>query len=255
MAKTRSPAYPVIGLKEAVEKVRLVYDNDYQNPIPRDVAAAHMGYASLNGKSLGVLSALNKFGLLEGRADNTRVTDLAITIIAHDPGTAKRGEAIAQAAAMPKLFAEIDAHFPGKKVSDQAIRSYLLTQKFIPSAADAAIRSYRETKQLVENESVGYDSEDDESEGADMQVAEAATGVVKGGGKPPAPAQSVQSGFNIGFLGTSIQMSGIVSTKSEAAKVIDALTALQKLLPDNGDHPSDKETARKQAESDLGVFE
>ena len=71
MAKARSPGYPAIGLKEAVEKAKGIYEEDYQNPIPRVVAAQHMGYASLNGKSLGVLSALIKYGLLEGRGDET----------------------------------------------------------------------------------------------------------------------------------------------------------------------------------------
>ena len=72
MTKARSPQYPSIGLKEAVEKITAVYNKDYQNPIPRSVAAKHMGYDSLHGKALGVLSTLAKFGLLEGRGDENR---------------------------------------------------------------------------------------------------------------------------------------------------------------------------------------
>jgi hypothetical protein len=156
MAKARSPQYPQIGLRDAVEKVAAVYGSDYQNPIPRVVAAQHMGYQSLNGKSLGVLSATVKYGLLEGRGDETRVSDLAVQIIAHAPGTPERGEAIKRAAMAPDLFVELEARFLGGKASDQALRSYLLTQKFIPSAADSAIRAYRETKQFVEEEGRGY---------------------------------------------------------------------------------------------------
>lgn len=156
MAKARSPQYPSIGLKEAVEKIAAVYARDYQNTIPRQVVAEHMGYQSLNGKSLGVLSALIKYGLLEGRGDNSRVSDLAVQIIAHPPGTAERAEALKEAAEKPELFTELDGRFPAGRASDQAIRSYLLTQKFIPHAADAAIRSYRETKAFVEADSAGY---------------------------------------------------------------------------------------------------
>jgi hypothetical protein len=156
MAKTRSPQYPAISLKEAVEKVRLIWDQDYQNALPRPVVAQHMGYQSLNGKSLGVLAALGKYGLLEGRGDNTRVSDLAVTILAHPPGTPERVEALRGAASRPELFAELEGKFPGGKASDQAIRSYLLTQKFIPTAADAAIRAYRDTKGFVDGESRGY---------------------------------------------------------------------------------------------------
>jgi hypothetical protein len=157
MAKVRSPQYPSIGLKEAIGKVRDVYNQDHQNAIPREVIACHMGYGSLNGKSLSILSALRKYGLFEGRGRSIRVSDLAVRIIAHEPGNSERFEAIKEAAGRPKLFAELDTRFRDGKASDPAIRSYLLAQKYIPSAADTVIRSYRETKRFVSAESSGYD--------------------------------------------------------------------------------------------------
>lgn len=156
ITKVRSPSYPSIGLKEAIEKADAIYRQDYQNQVPRSVAAKHMGYASLNGKSLGVLSALLKYGLLEGRGDSTRVSDLGLRIIAHQIGDAERSQALREAASRPELFSELDKRYPDGKGSDAAIRSYLLTQKFIPQAADSALRSYRETKQLVESEASSY---------------------------------------------------------------------------------------------------
>ena len=155
MARARSPEYPAISLKEAIDRVKLVYDKDYQNRLPKKVIAEHMGYKGLSGASLPVLSALAKYGLLEGRGDETRVSDLAVAIIAHAPGTTERIEALKQASSLPELFAELDSRFPGG-ASDQALRSYLLTNKFIPGAADAAIRAYRDTKILVESEGGGY---------------------------------------------------------------------------------------------------
>jgi hypothetical protein len=156
MAKTRSPQYPAIGLREAIEKVSAVYSRDYQGPTQRGVIASHMGYNSLNGKSLGVLSAVGKYGLLEGRGSEYRVSDLAVRILAHQPGDPERVTAIQEAASIPELFQELDKRFANGKISDQSIRSYLIMRKFIPAAADAVIRSYRETKGLVEEESVGH---------------------------------------------------------------------------------------------------
>jgi hypothetical protein len=156
MAKARSPEYPAISLGEAVEKVSAAYAKDYQNKVQRVVLAEHMGYKTLNGKSLGVLSAVGKYGLLEGRGDETRVSDLAVTIIAHPPGSAERVAALREAAGKPELFAELDQRFQGGRVSDPAIRAWMLQQKFIPQAADTALRSYRETKQFVESEAGGY---------------------------------------------------------------------------------------------------
>lgn len=175
MAKTRSPSYPSISLKEAIEKVASIYEQNYQSPVPRAVAAELMGYGGLNGKSLGVLAALSKYGLIEGRGDDTRVSDLALNIIAHESGAPERGDAIRAAAGKPELFAEIDNRFAGGKASDAAIRSYLITQKFIPSAADAVVRSYRETKQLVSLESPEVESAPikQEPENPAMQTATA----------------------------------------------------------------------------------
>ena len=166
MARARSPQYPAIGLREAVEKVKLVWEKDHMNELSRQVVAGHMGYASLNGKSLAVLSAIGKFGLLEGRGDQNKVSELALKIFAHEPGDPERIEALKSAAAQPVLFSEIQEKFSGGKVSDQALRSYLLTRRFIPSAVDTVIRSYRETQELVEAESVFYDGRDanDEAE-------------------------------------------------------------------------------------------
>lgn len=158
MAKARSPSYPAVGLREAIERVALIYRADYQNPIPRSVAVAHMGYSGLSGKALGVLAALIKYKLLEGRGENTRVTDLAVRILAHPPGVPERVEAVKESAMQPGLFAELDSRFGGK-ASDPAIRAYLMMEKFIPSAASAALRAYRETQQLVEEETRGYDTD------------------------------------------------------------------------------------------------
>lgn len=156
VGKARSPEYPAIGLKEAVEKVKLIWDKDYQNKVPKQVIAEHMGYKGLNGGSLPIISALSKYGLIEGRGDETRVSDVGLNIVAHQPGDPERLNAIQTAAASPELFAELNQRFPGGKASDSAVRSYLLVQKFIPGAADAAIRAYRETQELVNAESEAY---------------------------------------------------------------------------------------------------
>jgi hypothetical protein len=173
MAKSRSPEYPAIGLQEAIEKVRSAYSKGlYQSLVSKKALAEAMGYKSLSGASLPVLSAVAKYGLIEGRGENTRISDLAVSIIAHEPGTPERAKAIREAAGRPELFAQLDERSNGGKTTDAAIRSYLLTRRFIPPAADAVIRSYRETKELVEAESRGYDQtefEPDEAAQNDRQ--------------------------------------------------------------------------------------
>lgn len=173
MAKARSPGYPAIGLKEAAGRARMVYDADYQNRVPKEVIAAHMGYKGLSGASLPVIAALSQYGLIEGRGDETRVSDLALQIFFSESGSGERLEAMREAALAPELFAELHSRFPDGKASDAAIRSYLLMKKFIPSAADTAIRSYRETIGLLNDEEKAYRERNPEAAfQADIQTAE-----------------------------------------------------------------------------------
>lgn len=251
MAKARSPRYPAIGLKESVEQVGKIYAQDYQNQLPRLVVAQHMGYAGLNGSALSALSALSKFGLLEGRGDETKVTDLAVRIIAHPSGTQERAEALREAASKPDLFAELDAKFQGGKASDQAIRAYLLTQKFLPSAADASIRSYRETKTFVEAESDGYTAPEKET------VVEIAPGVTshirpRGGFSSAPTAEEIrQAGGHVlprqgddPFEVTATPSSGLrvvgqLRSLEEVERLIEYLNAWKVLLrrPDDARRP------------------
>jgi hypothetical protein len=229
MAKMRSPQYPAIGLKEAIEKIAMVYERDYQNTVPRSVIAEHMGYSGLSGKSLSVLSAMGKFGLLEGRGDGNRASDLAVAIIAHPPGTPERTVAIKEASGKPELFAELDAKFNSGKASDQAIRSYLLTQKFIPSAADSAVRSYRETKQFVESESVGYNAPlSDEPEPQPMEVTSHAA--ARSATTLRTTLASEAEPFRLTFLGKAMEITGRIDTEQSADDLIRAITALKALV-------------------------
>ena len=74
MARTRSPNYPYIGLPAAIERVRKIYDKEHRNRMSRDVVAKHLGFGSLNGVSLSVISALGKFGLLESVDNDSQVS-------------------------------------------------------------------------------------------------------------------------------------------------------------------------------------
>jgi hypothetical protein len=160
----RSPRYPVIGLPEAIERVRAVYRADNRNKIPKPLVAEHMGYQGLNGKSLGIISATTKYGLLEGGIDSMWVTPLAVDIIEREPDDPERAQAIREAARKVDLYNDIDEQFP-TKASDSAIRSFLITKRaFLPDSAERLIRSYRETQDLVETLPGAYASSEGEEE-------------------------------------------------------------------------------------------
>ena len=79
--KQRSPNYPKIGLGEAIDRAKKIYEHAHRSPIDQMTAFTLMGYQGESGPSASTLSALKKFGLLEGRKDNLRLTELALRIL------------------------------------------------------------------------------------------------------------------------------------------------------------------------------
>lgn len=155
--RIRSPNYPAFGLKEAVSRIEMLHQANQTHPAPREVVAKGLGYNSLNGASATAISALNKFGLLEGRGENLRVSERAMHILF--PQTREeRIEALRAAASEPRLFAELAERFPGGVQNDDLLKNYLLRNGFAPSAVTHAIQAYRETSEFVAQESVGYAS-------------------------------------------------------------------------------------------------
>lgn len=237
MSKARSPRYPQIGLPEAIERVRAVYAADHQNEIPKEVVAAHMGYRSLNGASLGIISAVSKYGLLEGGRDGMRVTDRALTILANEPGDPERLDAIRSAASEPQLFAEIFVQYP-QGASDQSLKSFLITRKkFLPSAVDPAIRAFRSTLDFVEKEGGVFVSPAPSTQPGREMVVQTASEIRKTevprqiyyGGEMPTP--TAPSGPNIAISDGIIRLSGAVTDQSQADYVIGLLTAVKTFLP------------------------
>jgi len=155
--RLRSPNYPAFSLPVAIEKVAALYAAQHRHPAPREIVATGMGYNSLNGASATAISALHKYGLVEGRGDQLRVSDRAMRLL-HPESPEERAEAIRDAAFDPPLFAELNERFPGKLPNDDLLRNYLIRRGFAPNAVTSVIASYRETSEMVERNEARQDS-------------------------------------------------------------------------------------------------
>lgn len=153
----RSPSYPPLSLREAVERVGMLYSSIGAHPTSREVLAKGLGYSGISGASATTIGALNKYGLIEGRGDEVRVSDRAMAIL-HPHGPEEKLAAVRAAAMEPELFREIGERFPGRVPNDELLRNYLIRNKFLPQAVDAAISAYKETIEFVESQSGDYDS-------------------------------------------------------------------------------------------------
>src|SRR5215212_8619097 len=98
MSKARSPNYPAISLRKAVEYIQMLYSKAHTNKAAALTIAQAIGYGGLNGKSLGVISALKKYGLLESIGEEFRVSKDALLILVDPKTSPARAEAIIRAA-------------------------------------------------------------------------------------------------------------------------------------------------------------
>lgn len=247
MAKVmlRSPRYPIIGLREALEKAQAVYKADNRNKIPKELVAAHMGYSGLNGASLGIISAVSKYGLLEGGRDAMWITPRAVDIFEREKNDPDRSAALLAAAHEPELFRALDESFPDK-ASDAALRSYLITKReFLPQSAERLVRAYRETRELVDAECGVYNSPAEE----DVPVQTAYEPTPRSPAPPPpAPAaaavmpRSGERELVTGLLskGASFRVvvSGTVGVK-EIERLIRKLELDKEILADTSEDEDD----------------
>jgi hypothetical protein len=146
--RLRSPSYPSLSLKDAVERVRKLATEIGQRSVDRGTVAVGMGYSGLSGSSASAISALQRYGLIEGRGDSIAVTDRAMTIL-YPNSPSEMGAALREAALGPELFKDLFERFGDSVQNDEIIRNFLLRNKFAPNAVAGAISAYRETIEFV----------------------------------------------------------------------------------------------------------
>jgi len=108
-----------------------------------------MGYSGESGPSRSALAALKQFGLIEGRDQELRVTDLALKIL-QPMNEREREDGIREAFSRPELYGDILKSFSDQIPTDPVLISYLVRQKgFTPSAGEFFVRIFRDSQALV----------------------------------------------------------------------------------------------------------
>jgi hypothetical protein len=151
----RSPSYPAINLKAAVDRAQTFYMYEKRAEASVSVAAQHWGYKVSSSGGRQVLAALISYGLMEDRGSNeqryVRLTDLAFQILLDErPDSVERVDALRRAALLPKIHAELFAHWPDGLPSTPNLRHYLLVaKKFNDNAVDDFIKELRITAEFA----------------------------------------------------------------------------------------------------------
>lgn len=147
--RTRSPNFPALSLRKAVEKAEVLYKNAKKFAVPAETALKHFGHNStVSSNALQTVGALKAYGLIEsqgnGPARKIGLTETGFQIAGGHPD---RANLLKKAALLPPLFAEIWAMRTADGLPpDEAIRQHLQWElKFNEGAIPTFIASFRDT--------------------------------------------------------------------------------------------------------------
>lgn len=140
--KQRSPNYPGIDLKDAVEKARKMFDKEGTNPVPPSVLQGRWGYSAKSSSGMVAIGALRKFGLIDG-SPNLKLTPLAMEIL--NPGSQTKAQALRKAALLPELHKQLWEEYKEGLPSDENLEFVLRSRQFTDQGAKSFIGQLRAT--------------------------------------------------------------------------------------------------------------
>lgn len=147
MAIKRSPRYPRVSLRKAIDLARRLYEGAHQSKVDADTAARVIGYSnSSSGAAAGALGALRQFGLVDGLRGDLCISDLAMRIL-QPMDDDERVDAVHEAANRPEIFSQVLRQFGGELPrSDAPIHAFLVRQVgFSQTGASEVVGVLRET--------------------------------------------------------------------------------------------------------------
>lgn len=152
--RNRSPMYPHVGLKGAIERVRTAHDKIGKASVGRSTLAVALGLTSdKSGTALTWLSTVRQYGLTESRGGGEYgVSDLGRSVL-FEQGFS-REEALRKAAMMPQAFQLIQQTFSEKAPDQDTLVNWLQLHDFTAKAAPVAAKAYRETSEYMASELV-----------------------------------------------------------------------------------------------------
>lgn len=192
ITRHRSPAYPSLSLREAVQKAEAFYRNHGIHRVSLDAAAKGWSFEGVSGVAGRAISALKQFGLLSEEEENgcrlVRLSDLGRKIVQLSADDPRRQEAISGAARKPTIHRDLLKEYPTRLPEDDApMKSYLeYERKFNRNAIEPLIKEIRDTWAFALLEESGTMSqpngeEQPPSQGYDVMT----TNTAKPGGSPP----------------------------------------------------------------------
>ena len=148
----RSPRYPSMSLRVAINDIRELYEKEGRALVPREVAVKAWGYKSLHGRSLSLLAAVAQYGLLRREKGKVGVSEDAFIILEAPGNSSEKKAALERCLREPRIFSEIIQNHPEGLPSDDTLNWELRQKNFTEQGAEVVIACLRDTISFVEEE-------------------------------------------------------------------------------------------------------
>lgn len=253
--KERSPSFPFISLRKALERARAMHDRYKREPARVIVVGSVWGLGAKSSGMQQTVAALKQYGLLDdsGSKEERKVslTPLALRILI-DTRPGQREDGLREAAIKPRLFSEYQRWAAHRPPDDHVMSELRFDRGFTEEAAKTFIRVFFDTMDFA---GVGNDYEPDAveeltlAEPTDAEVEAAAARVDEASARmaaavrnlqpvpPPASyrvplspnaplAERIKIQLSVGV----IEVSALVRTPAEADVLIQFIQANKALL-------------------------
>jgi len=197
--KHRSPAYPFISLRKALDRAREFYARQKQHPAPTSAAVGTWNFREKSSGGLQTISALKQFGLMmENESGSTRyvkLTDDALKILQDERlQSPDRDAAIKRLALLPKVYAEMWENWGVGLPDDATVKFFLVNEKKYNEAAFTDLfNAYKDTLEFAKfaESDKNDDGEDETGKRNDLDPPAPPL--------PPAPKGKLMEGERIVF--------------------------------------------------------
>ena len=148
----RSPRYPSMSLRVAINNIRELHEKEGRALVPREVAVKAWGYKSLHGSSLTLLAAVAQYGLLRREKGKVGISEDAFIILEAPNNSSEKKDALERCSREPRIFSEIIQNHPKGLPSDDTLKWELRQKNFTEQGAEVVIACLRDTISFVEEE-------------------------------------------------------------------------------------------------------
>lgn len=142
----RSPGYPMLSLEESIQKAKILWDKDKNNPIPLGAAFEHLGYKTIGGYGGRVFSAMKQFGLIYQSKNDIILTSEAVDLALHEQQDNTYIKTIKILSLKPILYEKLFNEYNGQLPSDATLRIKLIKDyEFNPDKVGGFLSDFRKT--------------------------------------------------------------------------------------------------------------